>query len=67
MISGTHNELRVAAHPLSGVQGVFSALSTNTRKVGKLCSQSIPLEDRLSQASHKAVFGIVSGWPMIRP
>jgi hypothetical protein len=37
LISGTHNELRWAAHPLSGVQGVFSALSTNTRKIGKLC------------------------------
>jgi len=37
MISGTHNELRWAAHPVSGVQGVFSALSTNTRKNGKLC------------------------------
>ena len=37
LISGTHNELRVAAHPLSGVQGVFSALSTNTRKIAKLC------------------------------
>ena len=37
LISGTHSELRWAAHPLSGVQGVFSALSTNIRKITKLC------------------------------
>ncbi len=36
--SGTHNELRFAAHPLSGVQGDFSALSTNTSERLEMCS-----------------------------
>jgi len=37
-MSSTHNESRLAACPLSGVPGRYSALSTNTRASWKMCS-----------------------------